>query len=172
MAANTVKVKAKIKDGSFWIILIAVVVYVLMILAFALQTMELVNWLMPTNLFMRVATVFSFDGCAALWAALKLFYKFNRVRSKTIVTGLWYTSFGLATIASIIQLYLSSTTRLDFTVDPGIISVAYVTVIVAMTVNIIALTFFLSMEYEAYHPSITVEEEEMQQETKELAGAF
>jgi len=139
--------------------------FVTFIIVFAFQTWFLVDWLFPsTNLFMKVGTVGSFDVMSIIWAAADTFYEFYRWRSKHIVQAMWGITFTLATVCSIIQLYLASSTRLDFKLDPNIIHLSYALVILSLVGNLIALTFVFKIEWAASHPSRVVEDDEVQDE--------
>jgi hypothetical protein len=139
--------------AGWWIHKIGIVVYVIVIVAFAVQTLDLVNWLFPAdNQFMKVVTVFVADGCALGWAMTEMFYRFRLRRSKHLAFGMWVVTFILSTAATVIQMYLSSTHNIPHSIDPGIITVAYGLVILAFVVNIIAITVIIRMEHEAGQP--------------------
>lgn len=139
--------------GGWWIHKIGIIVYVAVIVAYAVQTLELVNWLFPSdNWFMRVVTVFVADGCATGWAMAEMFYRFRLRRSKHLAFGMWIVTFILSTSATVIQMYLSSTNNIPHKIDPGVITIAYGMVILAFVVNIIAITVIIRMEHAAGQP--------------------
>lgn len=142
--------------GGWWIHKIGIAVYVAVIVAFAVQTLELVTWLFPhDNQFMRVVTVFVADGCATGWAMAEMFYRFRLRRSKHLAFGMWIVTFILSTAATVIQMYLSSTGNIPHKIDPSVITVAYGMVILAFVINIIAITVIIRMEYVAGQPQHT-----------------
>jgi len=139
--------------GGWWIHKIGIIVYIAVIIAFAVQTLELVTWLFPAdNQFMRVVTVFVADGCATGWAMAEMFYRFRLRRSKHLAFGMWIVTFILSTAATVIQMYLSSTGNIPHKIDPSVITIAYGMVILAFVINIIAITVIIRMEYVAGQP--------------------
>lgn len=139
--------------GGMWIRVLGIVVYLVIILAFAWQTLELVSWLfVDENWYMKAVTVFVCDGCASGYAMAEMFYRFRLRWSKNIVFGMWLVTFASSTLATIIQMYLSSTNRIPHNIDPGIITIAYGIVIAMFVVNIIAITVVIRMEYNASQP--------------------
>lgn len=139
--------------AGWWIRLIGCIIYGAVIIAYAYQTLELVNWLFPAdNWFMKVVTVFVCDGCATGYAMAEMFYRFRLRRSKQLVFGMWILTFVLSTAATIIQMYLSSTHTVPHLIDAGVVTVAYGLIIVAFIVNIIAITVVIRMEYGASQP--------------------
>src|SRR2546421_5421400 len=139
--------------GGWWIHKIGIIVYVAVIIAYAVQTLELVTWLFPAdNQFMRIVTVFVADGCATGWAMTEMFYRFRLRRSKHLAFGMWIVTFILSTGATVIQMYLSSTHNIPHKIDPSVITIAYGLVILAFVVNIIAITVIIRMEHAAGQP--------------------
>ncbi len=139
--------------GGSWIKWLAIIAYIAIIVAYAVQTLELVGWLFPAdNVFMKGVTVFVCDGCAVGYAMAEMFYRFRLRKSKYLVFGMWIVTFVLSTAASVIQMYLSSTHNIPHSIDSTIISVAYGVVIIAFVVNIIAITVVIRMEYAASQP--------------------
>lgn len=139
--------------AGWWIRLIGCIIYGAVIIAYAFQTLELVNWLFPAdNWFMKVVTVFVCDGCATGYAMAEMFYRFRLRRSKQLTFGMWILTFVLSTVATIIQMYLSSTHTIPHAIDPGVVTVAYGLIIVAFVINIIAITVIIRMEYGASQP--------------------
>lgn len=139
--------------GGWWIRLLGVIVYILVIVAYAVQTLELVQWLFPDgNWFMQIITVFVCDGCATGYAMAEMFYRFRLRRSKQLTFGMWIVTFVLSTAATVIQMYLSSTHNIPHVIDPNIITLAYGLIIVAFVVNIISITVIIRMEYGASQP--------------------
>jgi hypothetical protein len=139
--------------AGWWIHVISIIVYGLVIIAYAIQTLELVSWLFPDdNWFMRIITVFVCDGCATGYAFAEMFYRYRLRRSKNLTFGMWVITFALSTAATIIQMYLSSTHNIPHLIEPGIITIAYGLVIVAFVANIIAITVIIRMEHNASQP--------------------
>jgi len=139
--------------GGWWIHKIGIIAYVAVIVAFAIQTLELVNWLFPAdNQFMKIVTVFVADGCATGWAMAEMFYRFRLRRSKHLAFGMWIVTFILSTAATVIQMYLSSTNNIPHKIDPSVITIAYGVVILAFVINIIAITVIIRMEHSAGQP--------------------
>src|SRR5579859_8024883 len=118
--------------GGWWIRLVGIVVYMAIIIAYAIQTVQLVGWLFPAdNVFMKGVTVFVCDGCATGYAMADMFYRFKLRKSKHIVFGMWIITFVLSTAASVVQIYLSSTHNIPHTIDTNIITLAYGLIIAA-----------------------------------------
>lgn len=139
--------------AGWWIRLIGCIVYGAIIIAYAVQTLELVSWLFPAdNWYMKVVTVFVCDGCATGYAFAEMLYHFRLRRSKNLVFGMWVITFVFSTAATIIQMYLSSTHTIPHAIDANIISLAYGIIIVAFVVNIVAITVIIRMEYGAAQP--------------------
>ncbi len=139
--------------AGWWIRLIGILVYVAIIVAYAIQTLELVTWLFPAdNVFMRIVTVFICDGCATGYALAEMFYRFRLRKSQWIVFGMWIVTFVFSTAASVIQMYLSSTHNIPHSIDQTVISVAYGIVIAAFVVNIVAITVVIRFEHSASQP--------------------
>lgn len=150
------------KKQIVWIPLMLGAAYVAITIAFAVQTYELVQWLMPAdNVFMKWATVLVFDGACVVWSLTRTFTKvYHKHVSQQIVNGMFWFSFALSTVASVIQLYLSSTTKLNFHVDPNIIAFAFGTVIVAFVANLVALVCYGHAEMSASNPAIVLEHQD------------
>lgn len=139
--------------GGWWIRVVGVVVYMAIIVAYAIQTVQLVGWLFPAdNVFMKGVTVFVCDGCATGYAMADMFFRFKLRKSKYIVFGMWIVTFVLSTAASVIQIYLSSTHTIPHTIDANIITMTYGLIIAAYVVNIIAITVVIRLEYGAGKP--------------------
>jgi len=139
--------------AGWWIRLIGCIAYGAVIIAYAIQTFELVNWLFPAdNWFMKIVTMFVCDGCATGYAFAEMLYRFRLRRSKHITFGMWILTFIFSTAATVIQMYLSSTHTIPHSIDMGIVSLAYGIIIVAFVVNIIAITVIIRMEYGAGQP--------------------
>lgn len=139
--------------GGWWIRVIAIVVFMVIIVAYAAQTLQLVQWLFADgNWFMQIVTMFVCDGCATGYAMAEMFYRFRLRRSKHVVFGMWIVTFTLSTLATVIQMYLSSTHNIPHSIDPQIIALAYGLVILAFVVNIIAITVIFRMEHGASQP--------------------
>jgi len=140
--------------GGWWIKWIGIIVYIAIIVAYAIQTLELVAWLFPGDTwFMKSVTVFVCDGCATGYAMAEMFYRFRLRKSKHLVFGMWIITFALSTAATVIQMYLSSTHNVPHAIDPTVISIAYGLIIVAFVVNIVAITVIIRMEHGASHPA-------------------
>lgn len=140
--------------GGWWIKVAGIIVYMAIIVAYAIQTMQLVSWLFPAdNWFMKGVTVFVCDGCATGYAMAEMFYRFKLRKSKHLVFGMWIVTFILSTAATVIQMYLSSTHNIPHSIDVSVVSVAYGAVIVAYVVNIIAITVIIRMEHNAGLPT-------------------
>ncbi len=139
--------------GGWWIKWIGIIVYIAIIVAYAVQTLELVAWLFPADTwFMKTVTVFVCDGCATGYAMAEMFYRFRLRKSKHLVFGMWIITFALSTAATVIQMYLSSTHNVPHAIDPTVISIAYGLIIMAFVVNIVAITVIIRMEHGASHP--------------------
>lgn len=132
---------------------VGIIVFVAIILAYALQTLQLVGWLFPdNNWFMQVVTVFVCDGCATGYAMAEMFYRFRLRASKDFVFWMWIITFIFSTAASVIQMYLGSTHNIPHDIDPKIISIAYGVVIAAFVINIVAITLIIRMEHNSAQP--------------------
>jgi len=139
--------------GGKWIQIIGIIVYIMIILAYALQTLGLVSWLIPgDNWFMRIITVFVCDGCATLYALAEMFYRFKLRATKNLVFGMWVITFVLSTIATVIQMYMQSVNLIPHTIDTSVTTIAYGVIIAAFIVNIVAITVIIRMEHAAGQP--------------------
>lgn len=140
--------------AGWWIRLIGIIAYGMLIVAYATQTLQLVQWLIRDgNWFMQIITMFVCDGCATGYAMAEMFYRFRLRRSKHLTFGMWIVTFVLSTAATVIQMYLSSTHNIPHAIDPSIITIAYGLIIIAFVVNIIAITVIIRMEYGAALPT-------------------
>ncbi len=140
-------------EGSWLISWGLPIVYVGLVFAFGIQTWELVAHLFPAeNLFMQIATVFSFDVMAAIWLGVKTFGRFRLYSSLSLVRWMFRITFTLATIASVIQMYLNAVHFLYQSVDHNIILFAYALVVISFAGNLIALSYLLSSEHDAKNP--------------------
>src|SRR2546421_12966128 len=111
--------------AGWWIRLIGIIIYILVIVAYAVQTLELVNWLFPADgWFMKIVTVFVCAGCATGYAMAEMVYVYRCRRSKQLTFGMWIVTFVLSTAATVIQTYLSSTHNIPHTIYPSIITLA------------------------------------------------
>src|SRR5260221_8101324 len=171
------------KNKDTWngaILVIFGVIYLGLLILFGYQTWQLVDWLFPNDqLLMKVLTLFSFDVLAAAWACAHPFYHFRNRGAKTWVQVAWVLTFLLSLIASILYLVLESFFRFHVQVSNTTVNVGYGISIFALTLNILALTAFLILEYRAAHPrqdyfeleeAITIEEVEEALERAKLAG--
>ena len=139
--------------GGWWVRLIAIIVFIAILIGYAFQTLGLVSWLFPSDdLFMQVVTVFVCDGCCVLYSMADMFYRFRLRKSKNIVFGMWIVTFVSSTIATCIQMYLTSTHNIPHAINPLIVAVAYGLIIAAFVANILAITVVIRAEHLAGQP--------------------
>lgn len=118
------------------------------------QTWLLVDWLFPGDaLVMKVLTVVTFDVSALFFFILHQFHRPATEGSKTIVLYGSIIDFILSIVATGFYLTLRYVTHYNGMVDPNLVTAMYVTVLVAMIINIIFVACWWSIEWGAYHPN-------------------
>jgi hypothetical protein len=154
-------VRSRKTTGQWLIPAIFFVVYIGILAVFAVQTYLLVDWLFPAqNFFMKVITVFTFDGIALLCAAAEAFYSFRRRSAHQIVRVAWGVSFIGSCLCTGVWMILSASTKLDFVVPYWIIVLAYVIVTLVFILDIVLGTFAAMAEWRATHPLLDYDDEE------------
>jgi hypothetical protein len=139
--------------GGMGLFIIFVIIFVGLILLFAWQTWSFVDWLFPTDqLLMKLLTVLCFDVLAVGWACLDLFYKFATRGSRTLVRWAWAISFILSLLASIFYLVIESMFRFRIPLTQGTVNIGYGVVIFAVTLQVLFVTFWIYIEWNARHP--------------------
>ncbi len=122
--------------------------FVLLVIVFAFQTYFLVNTLFPSdNVFMKVVTVFSFDGCCIIYAGLELFYHFKWKHAKTLTGIMWGLTFLGSLICTVAYMNLSSDHLLHAITDSNILVIAYAVVTAVFSGDIVAITYLIKNEY-------------------------
>ncbi len=123
----------------------------ILLIVFAFQTYFLVDTLFPSdNIFMKVVTVFSFDGCCIIYAGLDLFYHFKWQHSKNLTNIMWGATFIGSLICTVAYMNLSSDHLLHQIVNINLLYTAYAIVTVVFAGNIVAITFLVKKEYVAW----------------------
>ena len=141
--------------------IVGVTLLVLLTVVFAAQTWDLINRLFPDqNILIKVISVFSIDGCYAVWALLKMLYRFSKPISKSLAKTMSWSAFALSCTASVLDLILSSTDILPHKIDPTYFVAAFIIVIVAFVGNIIAGVVVADIELGFSHPMVPVEVED------------
>lgn len=127
--------------------IIVCIVQVGLLLLFAYQTWEFVNILFPDDLLvMRLLTVFSVDGLAALWASLMWFYSFAHPSAKTVAkVGKWI-DYTLSAAISITFMVMTYTFRYFHVTDLTWVQVGSVCSIAALILNVVLVFVFLDKE--------------------------
>lgn len=117
------------------------------------QTWGCVNWLYPKDQDqMKIITVFSFDGCAFLWALAHLFYKCASRSTKVIINAALCIDFVLSAAATVLYIMVSNVFRYHGIVPVSYVQSAEILSIIALMGNILFLSFFVSMEWKIRHP--------------------
>jgi hypothetical protein len=126
------------------------IAYIGLLLLFAWQTWEFVNWLFPDDeLTFRVLTFVCFDVMAFLWACCDLFFRFTDPTSRTIVRWGWGITFTLSLAASILFLSIQGFFRFHLQISADMLNMGYSVSIIALVFNILILTAFLYKEITA-----------------------
>src|SRR5512146_142964 len=124
------------------------VILVLMSIGFAAQTTELVTQLYPKETWIMQATmVFSIDGFCGVWMLAKMFYHFKLTKNNEKVNALWWVTFSASAAASFVQMLLSASSLLSFTVDPHILIIAMLGVLLMFFTNLISLALIIDSEW-------------------------
>ncbi len=147
--------------GQWLIPVIFGLVYVCILGVFAVQTYFLVDWLFPEqNYFMKIVTVFSFDGVALLCALAEAFYSFRSRRAHQKVRVAWGVSFVGSCLCTAVWMILSASTKMDFPVPGWVLDWSYV-IVTAVFITVIVLATFAAMgEWRALHPLLDYEDDE------------
>jgi hypothetical protein len=139
--------------GNIGLFIIMTAVYVGLLMLFAWQTWQFVNWLFPDDqILMKILTVLCFDIMALLWSCLDLFYRFASRGARTLVRWAWAISFILSLLASVFYLIIESMFRFQVTLTQSAINVGYGISIVAVTLQVLFVTFWLYLEWNVRHP--------------------
>jgi hypothetical protein len=132
------------------LLLILGTAYIGLLLLFAWQTWEFVNWLFPDDeLTFRILTFVCFDVMAFLWAICDLFYHFTDYAARTLVRWGWGITFTLSLVASVLFLSIQGFFRFHLQISVDMLNVGYGVSIVALVFNILILTGFLYREVTA-----------------------
>ncbi len=124
--------------------------YGAMLLLFAWQTWEFVNWLFPDDeLIFRILTFICFDVMALVWGLTDLTYRFTDYAARTIVRWGWIVTFILSLVASILYLVIQGFFRFHLSISVDMLNIGYGVSIVALVYNILILTAFLYREESA-----------------------
>jgi hypothetical protein len=139
--------------GGNGLFIIMALIYVSLLILFAWQTYEFVDWLFPSDqVLMKILTLVCFDVMALLWACLDLFYRFAIREARSLVRWGWGISFVLSLLASIFYLIIKSMFRFHLEIDQTQVNIGYGVVIAAVTLQVVLVTFFLYLEWNARHP--------------------
>ena len=137
------------------ILLIGVSVYLSLLILFAWQTWQFIDWLFPQDdLGWKIITVSAFDGMAFLWGIAHSFYSYHSRGAKQYVTAGWFVTFLVSLIASILSMILHSYFRFHVAVDPSFVGLGYGVAIFAVTYNILTCMAWLLLEWKAMHPHL------------------
>lgn len=137
--------------GAFWMRLIVIGVYIAAVIAFAIQTWNLVDTILPAdNQFMKVATVVCLDVMSIIFALTEMVYPFYSRAAKQLAMGMWLITFIGALFASIIYMYLSSIHVINGVLDMHVLVWAYGIIVFVMAADVLAITVGIRMEYGAY----------------------
>ncbi len=127
--------------------LVLATAYLGLIGLFAWQTSELVIFLFPDDQWLvRALTVFSFDGCAALWGAAELFYKFAHPHSRSAVRWGWAITNILSLVATILYMVIQFMLRFQVTISPTTVTIGDAISIAALVFNMAMFTAFVYYE--------------------------
>lgn len=131
-----------------WMI-IAGTIYVGLLIYFGWQTWQFVDWLFPSEqLGMKCLSLLSFDIMAFLWACIDLFDRKKNEPASRLVRWAWGISFALSLIASVLYLVISNMLRFSVPITEGAIDTGEAVTIVALTLNILFLTFWMYGKFE------------------------
>jgi hypothetical protein len=146
----TQKSKLNANTPIMWV---AAIIYGALLLLFGWQTWQFITWLFPEDqLLARILTLISFDVMAAVWAIDHTFYRFKSRGAWWWVGIAWVITFVLSLVASILYLVVQFYFRFHLGVDQGMVNTGYGVSIFALVFNILALMFFLVLEWRARHP--------------------
>lgn len=150
----SVSKRAQRKTTGQWLIpVIFGLVYVCILGVFAVQTYFLVDWLFPEqNYFMKIVTVFSFDGVALLCALAEAFYSFRSRGSHQMTRVAWGIAFVGSCVCTGVWMILSASTKMDFPVPDWVVNVSYIVVTLVFVLVIVLATFAAMGEWRATHP--------------------
>jgi len=123
-------------------------IYIALLILFAWQTIEFVQWLFPDEqLIYKVLVFVCFDVMAFVWAMVDLFYHFaDQDGARTIVRWGWAVTFILSLGASILYLSIQGYYRFHLPITADMLNIGYTVSIVALVFNILILTGFLYKE--------------------------
>lgn len=139
--------------GNMGLFIVAAVIYGGILILFGWQTWGFVNWLFPNDqLLMKALTMLCFDIMALVWAVIDLFYHHATRGTRALVRWGWGISFFLSFVASILYLVLESFTRFAITPNQAMVNTGYTVTIVAITVTMLLITFWLYHEWSVRHP--------------------
>jgi len=139
--------------GNTGLFIVVAVVYTGILILFGWQTWGFVNWLFPSDqLLMQVLTMLCFDVMAAIWAVIDLFYHHATRGSRSIVRWGWAISFILSLLASVLYLVIQSFTRFSVTPSASMVNTGYTVTIIAITLTMLLVTFWLYSEWSVRHP--------------------
>lgn len=162
----SVSKRAQRKTTGQWLIpVIFGLVYVCILGVFAVQTYFLVNWLFPEqNYFMKIITVFSFDGVALLCALAEAFYSFRSRSAHQMVRVAWGVSFVGSCLCTAVWMILSASTKMDFPMPGWVVDWAYIVVTAVFILVIVLATFAAMGEWRAVYPLLEYEDEKKEED--------
>ncbi len=134
------------------------------------QTWGCVNWLYPSDQDqMKFITVFSFDGCAFLWAVAHLFYVCASRSTKNIINAALSIDFVLSASATVLYIMVSNVFRYHGVVPVSYVQCAETLSVIALMGNILFLSFFVSIEWKLRHPD---EDTYLDEKSMQMSNSF
>jgi len=146
-------VQKKAASANTPIMWVCLIIYGALLTLFGWQTWQFITWLFPDDqLLARILTLVSFDVMAAVWAIVHTFYRFKSRGAWWWVGIAWVITFVLSLVASVLYLVVQFYFRFHLGVDQSMVNTGYGVSIFALVFNILALMFYLILEWRARHP--------------------
>ena len=121
--------------------------YLGLLILFAWQTIEFVNWLFPgEQLVFKILTFICFDVAAIVWLMIEVFFKKFDSRSETIAIVASIGTFLLSLVATVLYMVIQGVFRFRLVVTQDMVTAGDIVSIVALVGNILLVMTFLYFE--------------------------
>lgn len=142
------------KTGNTGLFILVAVIYGGLLILFGWQTWQFISWLFPDDqVLIKALSMLCFDVMAAVWAAIDLFYRHATRGTRGIVRWGWGISFILSLVASILYMAMYAFTRMALIPAIWMIDVGYAVSLIAITVTVLLVMFWLYNEWSIRHPA-------------------
>ena len=121
-----------------------------LLILFAWQTWEFVNYLFPDDeVLYRFLTFACFDIMALIWGCLDMFARIIDPRARNVVRAGWIVTYLLSGIATVLYMSIQGYFRFHLQITPDMLNIGYTVSIFALVFNAAIFTSFVYIEGKA-----------------------